>query len=85
MSLVRDSIFHRAFQFCRRTSDLRIAVLARSGFNREQPAPMNIFEIAIRKLVSLLRILGEASVDAEMPFRVFGEPVQAYEFVLFIR
>jgi hypothetical protein len=55
-------------QLCRRVFDFGVAILASSGLRREQPAPMNIFEIAIGELVSLLGILRIVIVDAQMPF-----------------
>jgi hypothetical protein len=58
--------------------------VARSRFHREQPAPMNIFEIAIRKLISSLGILRKTIVDAQMPFGVLIESVEANELILFI-
>jgi len=44
---------------------------------------MNIFEIAIGELVSLLGILW-IMIDAQMPFCIFAESVQSDEFVLII-
>jgi len=68
-------------QFCRRVAYLRVPVKPRPGFRREQPAPMHIFEIAVRKLVSSLRIHGVTFVHPEMPLRVFCIAVQANEIV----
>jgi hypothetical protein len=67
-----------------RVFDFGVAILASSGLRREQPAPMNIFEIAIGKLVSLLGILRLMIVNAQMPFCIFAESVQSDEFVLFV-
>jgi hypothetical protein len=61
-----------------------VAKLASSGLRREQPAPMNIFEIAIGELVSSLGILRVVIVDAQMPPCVFAESVQSDEFILFV-
>ncbi len=62
-----------------------IFVLSRSGFHREQTAPVNIFEITVRELVSALRIHSVTFVHAEMPLRVFGETVRADKLVFHIR
>jgi hypothetical protein len=43
-------------QFCRRVAYPLVPVKPRPGFRREQTAAMQIFEIAVRKLVSSLRI-----------------------------
>jgi hypothetical protein len=64
--------------------DFGVAILAGSGFRREQTAPMNIFEIAIGELVSLLGILRVMIVNAQMPFCIFAESVQSDEFILFV-
>ena len=56
--------FTARIQFCGRVLIFLIPVLPCSGFRREQPAPMHIFEVAVRKLVSSLRILWEATIDA---------------------
>src|SRR5881398_2439041 len=45
---------------------------------------MNIFEIAIRKFVSCLRIFGVCVVDSEVPFCIFAKAVQTNELVLFL-
>ena len=45
---------------------------------------MNIFEIAIGELVSLLGILRVMIVNPQMPFCIFAESVQSDEFVLFV-
>ena len=44
---------------------------------------MNVFKIAIRKLVSLFCILRVMIVNAQMPLCIFAESVQSDEFVLF--
>jgi len=61
-----------------------VAILASSGLRREQPAPMNIFEIAKGELVSSLGILRVMIVNAQMPPCVFAESVQSDEFILFV-
>jgi hypothetical protein len=71
-------------QLRRRVFDFSIAILASSGLRREQPAPMNVFEIAIGELVSLLGILRVMIVNAQMPFCIFAESVQSDEFILFV-
>jgi hypothetical protein len=70
-------------QLRRRVFYFGVAILASSGFRREQPAPMNIFEIAIGELISLLGILRVMIVNAQMPFCIFAESVQSDEFILF--
>ena len=45
---------------------------------------MSILEIAIRKFVSSLRMLGEPIVDTQMPFGIRSESMKSNKFVLFI-
>ena len=45
---------------------------------------MHIFEIAVRKLVSALRIQRETFVHGEMPLRVFGKAVRADKLVFHV-
>ena len=45
---------------------------------------MNIFEIAIRKLVSSLGILGKTIIDAQMPFGILSDPMETDKLILFI-
>ena len=45
---------------------------------------MNIFEIAVRKFVSSLRILREPTVDAQMPFGIGSKSMKTNKFILFI-
>src|SRR6266567_2188463 len=71
-------------QPCSRIFNVVIFVLSRSGFHREQTAPVNVCEITVRKRVSALRIHSVTFVHAEMPLRVFGKPVHADEFVFHI-
>ena len=70
------------FQFFRRIFDFYVAVLASSGFHREQPTPMNIFKIAVRKFVSALRIRTVPLVDREMPLCIFAEAMQTDKLIL---
>src|SRR5439155_16116119 len=72
-------------QPCSRIFNVVIFVLSRSGFHREQTAPVNVCEITVRKLVSALRIHSVTFVHAEMPLRVFGKAVRADKLVFHIR
>ncbi|MGH9640932.1 MAG: hypothetical protein ACRD3Q_00760 [Terriglobales bacterium] len=55
--------------------DVEVFVLSGAAFRGKHRAPMHILEIAIGKLVSLLRILALLIVDSQMPFTVFMEAV----------
>jgi hypothetical protein len=77
-------IFYLVLQFGSGCFDFSVAVLASSGFRREQTAPVNTYEIAVREFVSALRIRRVPFVDAEMPFCIFTESVQTDEFILFV-
>src|SRR5437773_5155679 len=68
-------------QPCSRIFNVVIFVLSRSGFHREQTAPVNVCEITVRKLVSAFRIHSVTFVHPEMPLRVFGKAVRADELV----
>ncbi len=72
-------------QPCNRIFNVVIFVLSRSGFHREETAPVNVCEITVRKLVSALRIDSVPFVHAEMPLRVFGKPMGADEVVFLNR
>jgi hypothetical protein len=72
-------------QLCRSLFYFGVAVLASSGLRREQPAPMNTFEIAIGELVSSLGILRVMIVNAQMPPCIFAESMESDEFILFVR
>ena len=76
--------FQPTLQFRRRVFDFGVTMLASSGFCRKQPAAMNIFEIAVRKFVSALRILRVAIIDPEMPLCIFTESVHTDELILFV-
>src|SRR4029077_3365375 len=70
---------------CSRIFNIVIFVLSRPGFHREETAPVSVCEITIRELVSALCIHSVTFVHAEMPLRVFGEPVHADELVFHTR
>jgi hypothetical protein len=72
-------------QQCSRIFNVVIFVLTRSGFHREEAAPVNVCEITVRKLVPALRIHSVTFVHAEMPLRVLGKSVRADELVFHIR
>jgi hypothetical protein len=61
-----------------------MSVSAGPAFGSKQSATMDIFEIAIGKFVSCLRIFRVCVVDSEVPFCIFAEPVQTNELVLFL-
>jgi hypothetical protein len=76
--------FYCALQFRRCFFDIGIAVLTGSGLHCKQTAAVNIFEIAVRTLVSALRIQSETFVHGEMPLRVFGKAVRADKLVFHV-
>src|SRR5262249_51233836 len=71
-------------QPCSRIFNVVIFVLSRSGFHREQTAPVNIFEIAIGKSVPPLGIVREKTVDTQMPFGILCEPVATNKLILLL-
>src|SRR5439155_22620168 len=62
--------------------DFEILTLGSPTLRSKQPTAMNIFEIAVRKSVSSLCVLGVTIVDPEMPFCIFTESMQADELIL---
>ncbi|MCU1333377.1 MAG: hypothetical protein JWM08_2369 [Candidatus Angelobacter sp.] len=77
--------FQHPVQVRRSAFNVVVLVLAGPAFCRQQATAMNIFEVAVRKLVSCLRVDGFGVVDAQVPLLVFTKPVLADEFVLFFR
>jgi hypothetical protein len=80
-----NAVQSHSHQPCRRIFNVVIFVLSRSGFYREQTAPVNVCEITVRKLVSALRIQSVTFVHAEMPLRVFGKAMRADKLVFHFR
>src|SRR5437763_12758316 len=72
-------------QPCSGIFNVMIFVFSRSGFHREQPAPVNVREIAVWKFVSALRVHTVTFVHTEMPLRIFGKTVSTDELVFRIR
>ena len=61
-----------------------ILVLGGSAFYSKQSATMDVFEIAIGKLISCFGLFAVRVVDSEVPFCIFAESMQTNEFVLFL-
>jgi len=71
-------------QLRRRVFDFGVAILASSGLRREQPAPMNIFEIAIGELIPSFGMLVFLFVNPQIPFTVFIKSVLADKLILLL-
>src|ERR1051326_2795393 len=59
-------------------------MFSRAAFHRQQTTAMHIFEIAVRKLVSALRIHSLTFVRTQMPLRVFGKVVRTDKLVFHV-
>lgn len=57
----------------------------RSAFHREQPASVNILEVAEWKFVSSFDVFGMCFVDSEMPLCIFNEPARPNKLILLFR
>ncbi len=61
-----------------------VLVLSRPAFRRENCTPMDLFEVAVGKSVSLCGVLVLLIIDSKMPLRVSLESVSLYELILFL-
>src|SRR5580765_4204370 len=71
-------------QLCCCMFNVMMSVFSGPALCGEQTAAMDVFKIAIRKLVSALCLLRESLVNPEMPFGVFTESMQMDKIILFI-
>jgi hypothetical protein len=70
---VRDRVF-----------DVIVLVLAGAVFCREHATAMDLAEIPIGKFVVSLGLLGFFVIDSQIPPAVFGEAVEANEFIFLL-
>src|SRR6266542_4351082 len=67
-----------------RTFNVVTSVFSGSASCGQQTATVNVFEIAVGKFVSALRIRTISVVDAKMPFCIFAESVQTDKLILLL-
>src|ERR1700732_1380855 len=72
-------------QVMRRILDVEMLVLSRAALGNEQAATVGFFEIPVGKLVMPLGILRLLVVHPQIPFGVFGKPMEANVFVFLLR
>src|SRR3981081_2841579 len=68
-----------------RVLDIIMFILTRAAFCGEHATAVDFFEIPIGKFIVSLGILGFFVVESQIPFAVFGKPVQANEFIILLR
>jgi hypothetical protein len=68
-----------------REFDVEVLALPGAGLRGQQPAAVDLLEVAVRELVPALPVLVLLVVDPEMPPGVLADPVLLDEVVLLLR
>ena len=74
-----------AVQVSNRTFNVVVFVLRRPTFRCQKPAPVDVFEVSIGKLVRSFGVVRFLVIDAQVPLRIFAKPVQTNEFIFVFR
>jgi hypothetical protein len=83
--LHRRQCLDHAVQMDRGIFDDEALVLAGPAFGGEQAAAVSLLEVAIGEFISAFGVLAMLFIDAQIPFRIFLEPVPADEVILLLR